>query len=447
MNNMKNIVKKSFFLLSFLFILGACEKKEFIELNPDANTVVSLSIDSVVLTEDTMADDAVTVSWTEPEFGFNAAATYKILLDFVGGDFSAAQIIPVGTDMSKTFTEADLNGKLLALGVEPDEATDVAVMVQTRLSDFQIMNSTPVTLNVTAYSSLLDLSTNWGIVGSATPGSWGNPDIPDLPFYTTDTPGIHVAYVTLRDGMIKFRQDNSWTLNYGDTDNDGSLEEGGSDIPVTAGSYKIMFNLNDLTWTMEAFTWGIVGDVTGWADNSDIKMQYNSYQDDWRAVVTFTDGNFKFRFNNNWNVNYGDNGADGTLESGGTDIAILAGHYLVTLDLNENEYTLEQLDVWGLVGSGTPNGWGGPDTKFIPDFGINEGTYYINGITLTDASIPDGDFIKVRQNDAWGLNYGDNGNDGSLEEGGADIPVPEAGTYNIVVNFAATPPTINLYLW
>ena len=442
MNIMKNILSKSIFLLSFLLILGACEEKELIELNPDANTVVSLSIDSVVLTEDTMADDAVTVSWTEPEFGFNAAPTYKILLDFAGGDFSAAQIIPVGTDLSKTFTEGDLNGKLLALGVEPDEATNIAIMVQTRLSDFQTMNSAPVILNVTAYSSLLDLSTNWGVVGSATPGSWGNPDIPDLPFYTTDTPGLHVAYVTLRDGMIKFRQDNSWTLNYGDTGNDGSLEEGGTDIPVDAGSYKIMFNLNDLTWTMEPFTWGLVGDATanGWGTDPDFMMHYNSYQDNWKAVVTLTDGFFKFRFNNDWGVNLGDDGTDGTLESGGADIAATAGHYLITLDLNENEYTIEGLDVWGLVGDATPNSWGGPDTKFTPDFGINEGTYYINGISLLNG------FIKVRQNDAWGLNFGDNGNDGSLEEGGSDIPVT-AGTYNVKVNFAVTPPTINIYAW
>ncbi len=37
---------------------------------------------------------------------------------------------------------------------------------------------------------------------------------------------------------------------------------------------------------------------------------------------------------------------------------------------------MEGIDVWGLVGSATPNGWNGPDQKFIPDFGVNEGYYY-----------------------------------------------------------------------
>jgi hypothetical protein len=102
--------------------------------------------------------------------------------------------------------------------------------------------------------------------------------------------------------------------------------------------------------------------------------------------------------------------------------------------------TLEAVDLWGLVGDATPNSWDGPDTKFTPDFGINEGTWYINGIVLLDGE------IKVRQNDAWGINYGDTGNDGTLEQGGDNIPVV-AGTYNVKINFAETPPTINIYAW
>ena len=42
--------------------------------------------------------------------------------------------------------------------------------------------------------------------------------------------------------------------------------------------------------------------------------------------------------------------------------------------------------------------------------------------------------IKFRANDAWDLNYGDNDFDGSLEEGGADIPVAAAGNYTITLN-------------
>ena len=440
---MKNIFKISSYILGFLLVFTSCDDVETVELNPGPsnNAVVSLSDSNLVLIEDDADSEVLTVSWREPVFGFDAAATYKIMIDFEGGDFSAPQVIPTGSSLSKIFTGNELNGKLLSLGLVPFEETNVDIKVETTLSAAQKMVSEAVTLTVTAYSSLLDLSTTWGVVGSATPGSWGNPDILDLPFYTSSESGVYVAYVTLRDGLIKFRENNDWSNNYGDNGADGTLEAGGADIPVTAGTYLITFDTNNLTYTIEDYSWGIVGSATPnqW-DGPDLMMQYNSYQNNWVTVVTLVDGLVKFRFNNDWALNYGDNGADGSLEQGGADIAVSAGHYLVTMDLNTLTYTIEEMDVWGLVGNATANGWDGPNQKFVPDFGINEGYYYINGAVLVDG------FIKIRQNDAWAVNYGDNGNDGTLEAGGADIPVT-AGTYNVVVNFSVDPPTIALYPW
>jgi hypothetical protein len=436
---MKNIIKNSIILFSFILALSACDDRDYVELLPEANTTVSLSTSSLVLSEDVATDNVLTVSWSDPNFGFDAAPSYKILLDYAGGDFTAPQIFAVGADLNKNFTAEELNGKLLSLGLKPNTATNVEFMVQTTLSDAQEMFSNKVTLNVTAYSSLLDLSTAWGVVGSATPGSWGNEFVKDIPFYTTTVPGVIVAYATLKDGEIKFRKDNLWTENYGDSGMDGTLDASGDNIPVSAGSYKITINFNDNTWSMEEFSWGLVGDATpnGW-DGPDFPLTYNSYQDNFKTVVTLTDGEMKFRFNNDWGENFGDNGADGTLDGSGDNIAVEAGHYLVTFDLNNQEYTLEKVDVWGLVGHATPNSWDGPDTKFIPDFGINEGVYYLNGMVLTDGE------VKIRQNDAWGLNYGDDGNDGSLEAGGANIPVT-AGTYNIV--FDSINLTVEFYQW
>jgi hypothetical protein len=41
--------------------------------------------------------------------------------------------------------------------------------------------------------------------------------------------------------------------------------------------------------------------------------------------------------------------------------------------------------------------------------------------------------IKFRANDGWNINLGDNGADGSLEQDGANIPVPENGSYTITL--------------
>ena len=43
--------------------------------------------------------------------------------------------------------------------------------------------------------------------------------------------------------------------------------------------------------------------------------------------------------------------------------------------------------------------------------------------------------FKFRLDDSWSTNFGDDGNNLSLDPGGADIPVTVAGTYLIKVNF------------
>jgi hypothetical protein len=438
---MKKIIYKLTYLTALFAFIFSCDDVERVYYNDAAETVLSLSDDNLVLSEENAANEILTLTWTEPDFGFSAAALYSVQIDVQGGDFSNPQIISVGGAFDKTFTVEELNAKLLSLSMLPNEEGVASFRIKATLSEYQEIYSNTVNITVTPYSSLLDLSTSLGVVGSATPGGWGNENILDLPFYTTATTNVYVAYVTLRNGEIKFRNNNDWSENWGDDGADGTLDSYGANIAVSAGTYKIEVNFSSMTYTMEEYSWGIVGSATtnGWG-GPDMMFHYNSFQDDWRTVVTLGDGEVKFRFNNDWGVNYGDDGADGTMEANGANIAVSAGHYLVTMNLNTQSYTMEEMDVWGLVGSATANGWDGPNDKFMPDFGINEGYYYISGAVLTDGE------IKVRQNDAWGVNYGDDGNDGTLELNGANIPV-SAGTYNITLNLAANPPTIAIHQW
>ncbi|WP_262732207.1 SusE domain-containing protein [Gaetbulibacter sp. NE] len=422
---MKTTINKVLFVLSLFFVFTSCDDKEIITLNSDANTVVTLSTNSVVLTGDTASEEAVTVSWTEPDFGFEAATTYRILMDVSGGDFSNPQTISIGNAYSRTFLVQELNSRAINLGLEPDMESSIDIIVETRLSEQTTMQSNLVTLAVTPYSAVLDLSTTWGVVGSATPNGW---DGPDVPFYQSSTAGVYVAYTTLIDGLVKFRENNDWTNNYGDDGADGTLEAGGADIPVTAGTYKITFNINALTYTLEAYSWGVVGDATpnGW-DGPDINLEYDPTSDQWRALATLTDGLIKFRQNNDWGTNYGDDGVDGTLELNGSDISVTAGNYLITVNFNDLTYTLEEVDFWGVVGSATPNGWDGPDVELSLDYTSDGAVWYNDNVDLVDG------LIKFRANNDWGVNYGDDGADGSLESGGADINVT-AGNYSISIN-------------
>ncbi|MDP3352249.1 MAG: SusE domain-containing protein [Flavobacteriaceae bacterium] len=425
---MKNIFNKLLLLIGLAIFVSACEKDDdFATLNPDAVLTATASKTAVVLVKDDLGKNALTVTWTAPEYGFSAAPVYRVLLDVKGNNFSKAYAVTVGTNLQKTFKTEELNKILLNLGIKAKTATFLDVKVESVLSPSTIISSSILSLNATAYTDILDLSTPWGVVGSATPGSWNGPD---LPFYQTTAANIIVAYVTLVNGEIKFRMDNSWTVNYGDDGANGSLEAGGANMVVSAGTYKITFNTTSLTYTIEALTWGLVGSATtnGW-DGPDMKLTYDPFTDQWRAVVYLKAGELKIRKNNSWDLNYGDDGANGTLEQGGANIVVTAGWYLVSVNLTKLEYTVEKTNVWGIVGSAAPNGWDGPNVKFVPDYS-REGYFLLKGVTLID-----GEF-KFRQNDSWDVNYGDNGNDGTLESGGANIPIT-AGIYDFVLDFSA----------
>ena len=182
--------------------------------------------------------------------------------------------------------------------------------------------------------------------------------------------------------------------------------------------------------------WGLVGDaVNGWggtnrgfAAGNDVPFLSNGQDGMFRAVATLYDGYFKIREDNAWGVNYGDNGADGTLELGGDNIAITAGHYIIDFDSVNLTVTVTPAGtVWGVVGDATLNGWGAAeDVKLMPD-PCNDGVYIVKDVVLKDG------YIKFRQDDAWGVNLGDNGADGTTDAGGDNIAV-SAGTYDMTLD-------------
>ena len=428
---MKKLLKNLLILVSLSLFFVSCEKTEdFTVLDTTASTTLTLSTSDILLDKDNAGQDALNVTWTNPDFGFNAAVSYKITLSTVTGKEA---VISTGTNLSKAFETIELNKILLNLGFEGNVKNTVSVTVQGILSETTSIVSNTVTFDATAYVDILDLSTTWGVVGSGY-NNWGA--TPDAPFYKTAVPGVIIAYVNLVDGEIKFRENNDWASNYGSDDasttngvTSGSLS--GNNIAVTAGSYKVTMDLNNLTFSLESYTIGIVGGAyNNWGATPDFALTYDPYSDVFRGIVTLIDGEMKFRMNNDWGVNYGDDGADGTLELAGANITVTAGVYIATVNLNDSTYTLEGItNVWGVVG-GAYNDWGAtPDAQFSRDWSQPFDDVWI----LNDVTLIDGEF-KFRANNDWGTNYGDDGADGTLELNGANLTTV-AGTYTFTLDF------------
>lgn len=107
------------------------------------------------------------------------------------------------------------------------------------------------------------------------------------------------------------------------------------DIDVNALNNALSGTLSD---------WGLVGDATtnGW-NGPDMEM-YETSSDVFELYANLLGNQMKFRFDEDWGNNYGDIGADGSLESGGDNIVIPGdGIYHVVLNLNSLTYSISEV--------------------------------------------------------------------------------------------------------
>jgi CubicO group peptidase (beta-lactamase class C family) len=96
------------------------------------------------------------------------------------------------------------------------------------------------------------------------------------------------------------------------------------------------------------YAWGLIGDATtkGWQDSiPDLKFREDKQRKGLWIInnVVLIKGEMKFRLDNDWNINYGDNSGDSTLELQGQNIKVEAGSYDIILDLTNEampHYTL-----------------------------------------------------------------------------------------------------------
>ncbi len=88
---------------------------------------------------------------------------------------------------------------------------------------------------------------SWGVIGNATPTGWSSDtDMVYDAATQTLTITMDLTAQSAPDNGLKFRANDSWTLNIGDTGADGTLEPDGENIGVpTAGNYTIVLDLSN----------------------------------------------------------------------------------------------------------------------------------------------------------------------------------------------------------
>ncbi|WP_333878115.1 SusE domain-containing protein [Flavobacterium sp.] len=344
---MKNIFRN---ILAVALISGfaSCTDEQdlkFLDNAAEFKILSPVSGEGVVLSPETPTNPGLSMTWEDMDYGTPTQVTYTVQVDKSGDNFDTPFDLVSTNNTYVTVTSDALNGAALAVGLTPFTQGGLEIRIKSTVGQpaSEEKFSDVITYLVTPYSSELPKL--------AVPGNhqgWNPPTAPRIAssaFGQTDYEG----YMWL-DGGFKFvGPDPSGNFNWGNTDwgDDGSfsgvlVESGESDCTATAGYYRVRANTTTLLYTVEPTTWGIVGAATpgGW-DNS-TALTYNTSTQKWEGVVTLSAGEFKFRANNAWTINFGgDPDGDGSMNYDGPNLSVDAGGtYNVVLDLsNPRQYT------------------------------------------------------------------------------------------------------------
>ena len=362
---MKNILRTSIFAF-MLMALGACENDtDPVAVSGNGVTLLNPIADAdYVLDPATQNEVAMTAVWDYANTGVPSASSYVVQFALPGTNFENPAEVGPTNERFLAVTGAEFNGKLLDLGLAPYEEAEVEMRVVSRTGNSEnamMQYSNAVTINVTPFTTdnprlyvIGNFLSASGYGADWTPAAT-LPYLEASAFGKTDFEGY--VYMNVAAPEYKFLPTN--TSFDGDWADDGAFagglaQEGETNALANAPGYYYVKantgavtpqNLDGLTYSATLTTWGIAGNATANGWDGMTPMTYDPVTKKWSIVATLTtqvapDNGLKFKANGAWDINLGDNGADGTAEYGGTNIGTTAGTYLITLDLsNPRNYT------------------------------------------------------------------------------------------------------------
>jgi starch-binding outer membrane protein SusE/F len=187
-------------------------------------------------------------------------------------------------------------------------------------------------------------------------------------------------------------------------------------ISMTVKPYRVIVNYPKLY---------VPGSYQGWAPDKAPVLSSLLSNEKYEGYIWFADANtnFKFTAGPNWDKNWGDDGADGTMEPNGANIvAADPGFYKINVDVKALTFTYLKT-TWGMVGDAT----GSWDVDQQMTYDATAGKW---SKTL-DLAVGK---LKFRANGNWDINLGDFKTNLSLEYGGDDIPIAAAGNYTVTLD-------------
>jgi hypothetical protein len=326
-----------------LLTLFACKKEEKVTLSSNPTPpVLNLESGATIVLKKIDADSTITYTWMLADWGVNVVVTYNLQMAQAGTEFADPVSLGVVTDTnSLTITTDYLNNKLLAMLPDPSVATSLALEFRVMSTVNQYVdasNSPVVTQSITPY--IIPVIYPLLFVPGDYQG-W-NPADSSTSIASVKSNDMYEGYIWFDADNVqfKFTQGPSWDVNWGDDGADGTLDPNGANIVAgLAGYYKLNVNLVAKTYTQLRTQWAVIGDATSGGWDADTPMTYDPLLKVWTVTLDLSAASLKFRANGSWDLNYGDNNANGTLQENGANIAVSeAGNYTVVLNLSQPIY-------------------------------------------------------------------------------------------------------------
>lgn len=344
---MKTGFKYFFFIGLVALLLGSCKKEENKVILEDAKSqLLSVSSTTLVLDPNNASAEAVIFSWNALDYGFPSASSYTLEFDKAGGTFATpVKTENIGTDRKKSYTTADLNKAMLLSGFPAGSSSQVLVRVKSELTG--VSNVAPhysnvITINVTPYLVKIDYPKLY--VPGAYQG-WAPDKAKKLAEFDNAKPKFYEGYVyfSIDNNEFKFTDAPDWGHGIFGDNGDGttgviqSPGNGNNCKTATSGYYWLKCDLTNKTWSATRTDWGIIGSSIPPFDwSADLNMTLDQNTGIWSVTGDFKAGEYKFRANDGWTINYGDKDGDGILDFDKANLKLAAdGKYKIELDLTD----------------------------------------------------------------------------------------------------------------
>jgi len=355
---MKNIFKV-LFLSILLVTIASCDNEDTVQLTlaPQGSGEITQPVQgtSIILNPlENQKNPSLAISWKPSSYGTPTEIIYTVEVAIHGTNFESPFAATSTSSRSVTWNVGELNNIVVSAGLSPfvEGEIDIRILSTVGTKGTLLQTSEPVTIFVTPFTTDLPKL--------AVPGEhqdW-NPNetfIASSEFGKTDYEGYMWLTNVKKEGFKFVGPDANGIFAWGagpdygdDGTNSGKLV---ADDEVNCkvekdGYYLVKADTKLLTYSTTPISWGLIGGSipeTGWG--SDIDMEYDAATSTLKLTLDLvnppSDGGIKFRPNNDWPGNFGDNGADGKLEVDGANIEVPSdGNYTVTLDLSKpRKYT------------------------------------------------------------------------------------------------------------